>query len=79
MRRARSSRDVVLAEQGWWVTAAIRPAFAAPLLLWWWLMIADAVLALAPRHPQLPAPLTSGGWIVLAYFLTAPFPGGAHE
>lgn len=71
-----AARDVVVAEQKWWLTAAIRPAFAAPLLLWWWLMIADAVLPWRLGIRNLPTPLDEwAGWIVLAYFLTAPFSG----
>lgn len=69
-----AARDIVVAEQKWWVTAAIRPAFALPLLLWWWLMIADAVSPWPMGIRNLPAPLDEwAGWIVLAYFLTAPF------
>lgn len=69
-----AARDVVVAEQRWWVTASIRPLFALPLLIWWWAVIADSIFRFPWSIAALPKPLDEwAGWIVLAYFLAAPF------
>lgn len=69
-----AARDVVVAEQKWWVTASIRPLFALPLLIWWWAVIADSIFLFRWNVAALPKPLDEwAGWIMLAYFLAAPF------
>lgn len=65
--------QIVIAEQGWWVTAMIRPAFAWPLIIYWSkIVVWDATLGLGSTDRL-------GGWteatasaIVGAYFLMRP-------
>jgi hypothetical protein len=69
----KAARDIVLAEQGWWVTAMVRPLFVYPLIAWWAAVIADSIFAFAWDVAALPAPLDEwSGWIVAAYFVTRP-------
>lgn len=69
----RAARDVVLAEQGWWVTALIRPAFAWPIVIWSGAIVADSLFHFSWSVSALPSPLDDwAGWIVGAYFLTRP-------
>lgn len=68
-----AARDIVLAEQGWWVTALIRPAFAWPIAIWSGAVVADSLFHFTWNVAALPAPLDEwAGWIVAAYFLTRP-------
>ncbi|MFG1466581.1 hypothetical protein V5F77_27525 [Xanthobacter sp. DSM 24535] len=70
----RVAGDIVIAEQGWWVTAMIRPLFVYPLLAWWWLVILDSIFLFRWNIAALPKPLDEwAGWIVAAYFVTRPF------
>ncbi|WP_310620903.1 hypothetical protein [Flexibacterium corallicola] len=70
----RAARDIVLAEQGWWVTAMIRPAFAWPIVIWSGAIVADSLFHFEWNVAALPSPLNEwAGWIVAAYFLTRPF------
>lgn len=67
------ARDIVIAEQGWWVTALIRPLFAYPLIAWWGAVIADSIFRFEWDVAALPGPLNEwAGWIVAAYFVTRP-------
>lgn len=70
----RAAADVLIAEQGWWLTAIIRPLFVLPLAIWWCAVIADSIFMFSWNVAALPKPLDEwAGWIVLAYFVTAPF------
>lgn len=70
----RAARDIVLAEQGWWLTAMIRPAFAWPIVIHSGAIVADSLFHFEWDVAKLPDPLgTWAGWIVGAYFLTRPF------
>lgn len=67
------AQGVLIAEQGWWVTRMIRPAFAYPLALYWSAHIARALYF----HDWVILPLPEfmqewSGWIVAAYFLMRP-------
>jgi len=69
----RAASDVLISEQGWWLTAMIRPLFVYPLLAWWWLVIADSIFLFRWNVAALPRPLDEwAGWIVAAYFVTRP-------
>lgn len=69
-----AARDIVLAEQGWWVTAMIRPAFAWPIVIWSGAVVADSLFHFDWNVAALPSPLDEwAGWIVAGYFLTRPF------
>lgn len=68
-----AKRDVLLAEQGWWVTAWIRPLFAYPVIAHFALVVADSIFRFSWDVAALPEPMaTWEGWIVGAYFLTRP-------
>lgn len=70
----RAAADIVRAEQGWWLTAMIRPLFVLPLAVWWAAVILDSIGRFAWSVAALPAPLDEwAGWIIAGYFLTAPF------
>ena len=64
-----AAKEIVIAEQGWWVTAMIRPLFAIPLAIYWCKVILwDKVLGLGTTDPLHGFVLEWGGWIILAYF-----------
>jgi len=70
----RAARDIVIAEQGWWVTALIRPAFAYPLAVYYAAVIADSLFHFDWNVAALPAPIDEwSGWIITAYFLVRGF------
>ncbi len=69
-----AARDIVIAEQGWWVTALIRPAFAYPLAIYYAAVIADSLFRFDWNVAALPPPIDDwSGWIVTAYFLVRGF------
>lgn len=48
----RSGRDIIIAEQGRWYTAAVRPLLAAPVIIYLWKVIVfDKVLGLGSTDP----------------------------
>mgnify|MGYP000877275114 CR=1 FL=1 len=61
--------EIVRVEQGWWVTALIRPMFVLPLLIWWWAVILDSIFLFGWKVAALPGQVGEwAGWIVAAYF-----------
>ena len=75
-----AAAEIVKAEQGWWVTAMIRPAFAYPLALWWAAVIFDSIFHFGWKISALPTPLSEwAGWIVLSFFVTRPFEKAARS
>lgn len=59
---------VVIAEQGRWYTAIIRPLLAAPVIIYFWKVIVwDKVLGLGATDPLSGAVGEWAGWIVIAY------------
>lgn len=73
----RAAADMVKAEQGWWLTAMIRPLFVLPLAVWWCAVILDSIGGFRWNVAALPPPLDEwAGWIIAAYFITAPFVRG---
>ncbi|MCT4654377.1 MAG: holin family protein [Cohaesibacter sp.] len=75
----RAARDIIVAEQGWWVTAMIRPAFAWPIVIWSGAIVADSLFHFFWNVAALPEPLNEwAGWIVGAYFVTRPFEKAAR-
>lgn len=67
------AQAVLIAEQGWWVTRMIRPAFAYPLALYFAAHVARALYF----HHWVILPLPEfmqewAGWIIAAYFLMRP-------
>lgn len=72
--RLEAQQAVLLAEQGRWLTAWVRPAIALPFVLYIWkLVIWDKVLGYGTTDdlsPQLWQMMTV---IITAYFLTRPF------
>lgn len=56
-------------EQGWWVTAMIRPLFALPFIIWVWKVVVwDKVLGLGSTDPLTGTIGEWGGYIILSYF-----------
>lgn len=74
MANLNAQRDILLAEQGNWLTRWIRPAIAAPFVIYLWkLVLYDKVLGLGATDDLSPD-LWKLFWIVIgAYFLTRPF------
>lgn len=72
--RLEAQRSVLIAEQGSWLTAWVRPAIALPFVVYLWkLIVWDKVLgygATDDLSPQLWQMMTI---IITAYFLTRPF------
>ncbi len=70
-----AAAEIVKAEQGWWVTAMIRPLFAIPLGLYWAkILIWDKMLGWGTTDPLTGTHIPEwAGWIVGAYFVTRPF------
>lgn len=72
--RLEANRDLLLREQGSWMTRWIRPALAAPVVIYMWkLIVWDTVLGWGVT----PFPGEFIQWYVLtitgAYFITRPF------
>ena len=64
----KSANAVILAEQGRWYTAIIRPLLAAPVVIYLWKVIVwDIVLALGTTDPIGGDVAEWAGWIVTAY------------
>jgi hypothetical protein len=63
------ANKILLAEEGWWVTAIIRPLFAYPLILYFWkVVVYDTMFGLGST-PALYGMIGDwAGWIVVAYF-----------
>lgn len=74
MRSREVAAQVVLAEQGWWVTKWIRPLFAYPLIVYYAMHIYDALFYFPYHIQHLPPHVEEwSAWIVTAYFFTRPF------
>ena len=68
--RRRAQRDVLIAEQGSWLTRLPRPLFAIPLGIWWAAVIADSLMHFSWNVAALPPPLDEwAGAIITALFL----------
>src|SRR5262245_55245880 len=64
----KSANAVILAEQGRWYTAIIRPLLAAPVVIYLWKVIVwDIVLNLGTTDPIGGDVAEWAGWIVTAY------------
>jgi len=64
----KSANAVILAEQGRWYTAIIRPLLAAPVVIYLWKVIVwDIVLSLGTTDPIGGDVAEWAGWIVTAY------------
>ncbi len=71
MTRRNAQRDVLLAEQGRWTTALMRPAFAYPLAIYYAAVIADSIFMFEADVAALPSPIGDwSGWIISAIFLS---------
>lgn len=61
--------QLLIAEQGRWYTAIIRPLFALPLIIYFWkTIIWDKVLGWGSTDPLTGMIGEWAGWIILAYF-----------
>jgi hypothetical protein len=63
-----SGRDILIAEQGRWYTAAIRPLLALPVIIFFWKVIVwDKVLGWGSTDPLTGAAAEWAGAIVTTY------------
>jgi hypothetical protein len=68
-----SASETIKAEQGWWVTAMIRPLFAIPLALYWSkVVIWDKMLGWGSTDALGGLVGEWAGLIILAYFVGRP-------
>jgi hypothetical protein len=68
-----AASETIKAEQGWWVTAIIRPLFAIPLALYWSKIIVwDKMLGWGTTDPLTGLVGEWAGLIILAYFVGRP-------
>jgi len=69
VRQAELASQTVIAEQGRWYTAMIRPLFAAPFIVFSWKVIVwDKCLGWGTTDALAGDISTWGGYVVLAYF-----------
>ena len=60
---------LIIAEQGRWYTACIRPLFAAPFIIFTWKVVVwDKVLAWGTTDPLSGDVSTWAGYVIIAYF-----------
>lgn len=72
--RLEAQQSILLAEQGRWLTAWVRPAIALPFVIYIWkLIIYDKVLAWGATDNLSPELWQMMTVIIGAYFLTRPF------
>jgi hypothetical protein len=65
--RAEASKIIAI-EQGWWLTASIRPLLAFPVIIYFWKVIVwDKVFGWGTTDPILGTVGDWAGWIVVAY------------
>lgn len=65
----RQASAVIIAEQGRWYTAIIRPLFAAPFIIFAWKVVVwDKVLGLGTTDPLTGDVSTWAGYVIIAYF-----------
>jgi hypothetical protein len=72
--RLEAQQAILLAEQGRWLTAWVRPAIAAPFVIYLWkLIIYDKVMAWGSTDDLSPELWQMMTVVIGAYFLTRPF------
>jgi len=70
--------QIIIAEQGWWVTAMIRPMIAWPIGIYMWKVIVwDKVLGWGVTDPLSPEFTQWAGIVITAYFIGRPLEKGA--
>jgi hypothetical protein len=68
-----AASETIKAEQGWWVTAIIRPLFAIPLAFYWSkIVVWDKMLGWGTTDPLTGLVGEWAGLIILAYFVGRP-------
>lgn len=66
-------KEILVVEQGWWVTAAIRPLVVYPFILHIGAIALDSTFTLGWGIAKLPSPYENlEQTIILSYFLTRP-------
>jgi hypothetical protein len=72
--RLEAQQSIILAEQGRWLTAWVRPAIALPFVIYIWkLVVYDKVLGWGATDNLSPELWNMMTVIIGAYFLTRPF------
>ena len=75
----RLQTQIVIAEQGWWLTSMIRPMFAWPLIIYWGkILLWDKVLGLGVTDRLDGWTEATGSAIIGAYFLMRPLEKAAR-
>jgi len=65
----KEANAILIAEQGRWYTACIRPLFAFPIILFVWKVVVwDVVLGWGTTDPLRGDVATWAGYIIIAYF-----------
>ena len=71
--RLEAQQSILLAEQGRWLTAWVRPAIAAPFVVFLWkIIIWDKVLGYGATDNLSPELWEMMKWVISAYILTRP-------
>lgn len=74
IEQLKARQAVLIAEQGSWLTSWIRPAIAAPFVIYLWkIIVIDKVLKIGVTDPLPPEMWQMFMVIIGAYFLARPF------
>jgi len=69
----KAQKEILLADQGWWVTAWIRPLTAYPFVLHVAAISLDSTFKFGWGVPKLPSPYDQMEWtILLSFFIARP-------
>jgi hypothetical protein len=72
-------QQIILTEQGWWVTALIRPLIVYPFVLHITAVTLDSIFKFSWDIAKLPAPMDNLEYtVILSHFLTRPFEKAAR-
>ncbi len=80
IERRKVQQEIITVEQGWWVTAMIRPMIIYPFVLHIWAITLDTVFKFGWAVPALPGPFNDLEFaVVLSYFITRPIEKGVRS
>lgn len=69
----KAQKEILIADQGWWVTAWIRPLTAYPFVLHVSAIALDSTFKFGWGVPKLPSPYDQMEWtILLSFFIARP-------
>ena len=74
-----ASKQLLIAEQGHWYTAMMRPLLATPIIVFIWKVVVwDTVLRLGHTDALTPEMYDVLKWVVVSYFGYSAIIGGGH-